>query len=46
MTELDEQNGTATGSAPAPAPKRALSPWSLLLGGAILITLLLGSGCG
>jgi len=48
MTELDEQNGTATGSAEEsatggpPAPKRALSPWSLLLGGAILVTLLLG----
>ena len=78
MTESDDQNGTATGSAeesatgaerspasarkragtaPAPtpadgaggagradlsAPKRALSPWSLLLAGAILVTLLLG----
>ena len=27
---------------PVPAPKRAVSPWSLLLGGAILATLLLG----
>jgi len=42
MTESDERHDTATGSADAPAPKRALSPWSLLLGGAILVTLLLG----
>ncbi len=49
MTELDEQNDMvprsagepATGAA-APAPKGALSPWSLLLGGAIIVTLLLG----
>jgi Zn-dependent protease len=48
MTEADEQHDTGTGSdepsasADAPAPKRALSPWSLLLGGAILVTLMLG----
>ena len=52
MTEFDERKSTALGSgkgsAPgdvavaAPGPKRVLSPWSLLLGGAVLVTLLLG----
>jgi regulator of sigma E protease len=53
MTELDEPNRTASGdgegsasedvgAAPPAATKRALSPWSLLLGAAVLVTLLLG----
>jgi regulator of sigma E protease len=50
MTGLDEQNEkatqaadeSATGTTTTPAAKRSLSPWSLLLGGAILVTLLLG----
>ena len=40
MTEVDEQ----TGAAPAltPAPRRTLSPWSLLLAGAVVVALIMG----
>ncbi|HEY5387019.1 MAG TPA: M50 family metallopeptidase [Thermoleophilia bacterium] len=41
MTEVDQQNAAAA-LAGAPAPKRVLSPWSLLLGGAVLVTVLMG----